>query len=209
MQGHACKSCLNLNMRKVQIFLSKWRVRLGHIFTLVLLFFAQPDAISLIIGAAIAIIGESIRILSAGYIEKGETLSRSGPYAYTRNPLYLGSFFMYLGFCIASRNPYIIAAFFPFFFAVYIPTIILEEEFLSKKFADEFKEYAARVPRFFPCLICLLSSAHRAPRTAHHFRWDQVMRNREYEGMLGLIVVLIILALEFLFAFSPYRWIFW
>ncbi|MEW6202513.1 MAG: isoprenylcysteine carboxylmethyltransferase family protein [bacterium] len=195
-------------MRKIQTFLSRWRVRLGHLFTLVLLFFAQPDAVSLIAGAAVAVLGESIRILSAGYIEKSETLSRSGPYSFTRNPLYLGSFFMYLGFCIASHNLYIAAAFFPFFFAVYLPTIFLEEEFLSKKFGDDFKEYAASVPRFFPCLICLLSPSRRSPLAAHRFQWHQVIRNREYEGMLGLAIVLIILLLELLFGFSPYNLIF-
>ena len=196
-------------MRKVQIFLSRWRVRLGHIFALVLLFFAKPDAVSLIAGSVLAVIGEMFRVFAAGYIDKDEILSRAGPYAWTRNPLYFGSFVLYLGFCIAGRNPYIIALYFPFFFVVYFSTILLEEKFLTEKFGDEFKSYTASVPRFFPRLNLRTSAPpHLGTSAPPQFYWEKVMKNREYEGVLGLIIVLILLILEFCFRFSPYRLIF-
>ncbi len=171
-------------MDGVSAFLQKWRVRLGHLFAVCIVVFATPRLSTLAAGTVTALIGEAIRIYSAGVIDKNTTLSRTGPYAYTRNPLYLGSFFMYLGFCIASGNVYITASFFIFFFVVYYATILREEAFLRGKFGERYEVFCAEVPRFFPRPV-----PTRGEGTAR-FEWRRMMGNKEHEGLIATVVIL-------------------
>ena len=174
-------------MENVLAALQKWRVRLGHLFALVVLACARPETSFLIAGTIVSLAGEAIRIYSAGTILKDETLARSGPYAFTRNPLYLGSFLMSLGFCIAAANIYLLALFFVFFFSVYYATIYREEQFLKGRFGAEYEAFCRDVPRFFP----RLSPAPGATRAS--FDWSQVRKNKEYEGLAATLVILAIL----------------
>ena len=180
------------------IFLQKWRVKLGHLFTIVLLFCAEPPEVSeLLAGTFFALLGEAIRIAAAGLIHKDENLSRAGLYAYVRNPLYVGSFFMYLGFCIACGNPWITFAFIPFFSIVYTATVMREEAFLASKFGEDFARFTADVPRFFP----RLTPAPGAGRA--NFSWQQAKANKEYEGAIATVAVLAVLWIMGLTGFSP------
>ena len=172
-------------MEKIQIFLQKWRVRLGHLFGIVLLIFSRPEMRWLIAGTAVALAGEAIRIVSAGCIQKDTDLSVSGPYAFTRNPLYLGSFLMYLGFCIAASNGVVLAVFPPFFFIVYYATIFREEAYLSGAFGEKYAKYCSEVPRFFPGI-----RSSRAEGGALRFSLARAMGNREYEAMIAVVVIL-------------------
>ena len=187
-------------MDKITAVLQKWRVRLGHIFTLILLVFAAPDLETdlwiLVGGTAVSVAGLGVRLAAAGCISKDETLSRLGPYAYVRNPLYVGSFLMYLGFCIACATPWITAAFLPFFFIVYYATIVREEAFLSEKFGGAYQAFMQEVPRFFP-------RATPAQRGGGWFSWNQAMANREYEGAVAAIIILGLLWAMAVFQFRP------
>ncbi|MFH1539561.1 MAG: isoprenylcysteine carboxylmethyltransferase family protein [bacterium] len=184
-------------MRKL---LSKWRVRLGHIFTLLLVFFARPEAVSLAVGCLIALAGEVFRIYSAGCIDKNQALARTGPYRWTRNPLYFGSFLLFFGLSIASGNPVIVAVFIPAFYLIYGSTIALEEKFIREKFGKDFEAFTGEVPRFFP--------VPRFPRgLGGGFRWSRVGLNHEYEGAAAFVVVAGILCAEFLMKFSPYNYL--
>ncbi|MEW5947118.1 MAG: isoprenylcysteine carboxylmethyltransferase family protein [bacterium] len=177
---------------KAARFIQRWRVRLGHVFAVALVAAASPTGESLAAGCAVALAGAAYRVYAAGFIAKNEALSRSGPYARTRNPLYFGSFVMYLGFSVASGSAYVLAAFLPFFFVVYFTTIRLEEEYLRGRFGVEFEEYAGAVPQFFPAL-----RARGGVRGA--FRWERVRANREYEGAAGCAVVIAALVLKYLY----------
>ncbi len=93
--------------------------------------------------------GLLIRALASGHVRKNEALATTGPYAYTRNPLYLGSLLIGIGFAVAARSWWVGAVLVVMFFAIYVPVIRGEERFLREKF-PEFDEYAQRVPRMIP-----------------------------------------------------------
>src|SRR5205807_9468886 len=105
------------------------RVPLGFVFALVYFWLAQPSWRSIAAGAGLVAPGLLIRALASGHVRKNEALATSGPYAYARNPLYLGSLLMGVGFAIAARSWWIGAALVVMFFALYVPVIRDEEAF--------------------------------------------------------------------------------
>ena len=124
------------------------RVPLGFVFAVFYFWLARPTWRSMVLGAILIVPGLLIRALASGHVRKNESLATSGPYAYTRNPLYLGSLLMGLGFCgrgaklVGGRRACRDV------FAIYLPVIRDEETFLREKF-PEFEEYARQVPRMF------------------------------------------------------------
>jgi protein-S-isoprenylcysteine O-methyltransferase Ste14 len=157
------------------------RVPLGFAFAVLYIFLAKPTARSMIIGAAVAIVGLAIRALASGHVQKNEQLATSGPYAYTRNPLYLGSLVLAVGFTLAARSWWIALAVMVFFFAIYIPVIRGEEKFLRERF-PQFDNYAGNVPLLFPRL-----TAFEGNRGG--FSWDLYWKHREYNSLLGSAVI--------------------
>src|SRR6202043_218854 len=155
------------------------RVPLGFLFAVLYFWLARPTWRSLMLGAIVVVPGLLIRALASGHVRKNETLATSGPYAYTRNPLYLGSLLMGLGFCIAARSWWVGVALVVMFFAIYLPVIRDEEAFLRKKF-PEFEEYARRVPQMVPRL-----RASDAPSGA--FSLELYLQHREYNALLGAL----------------------
>ena len=153
------------------------RVPLGFVFTAVYLWLATPTAASMLIGSALIIPGLAIRALASGHIKKNEQLATTGPYAHTRNPLYLGSLILAVGFAISARNLWIGAGLILIFLAIYLPVIRGEETFLREHFA-EFAEYAQQVPRLWPRLNSF--STIRGS-----FSWNLYWKHREYNATLG------------------------
>src|SRR5271156_6257967 len=127
------------------------RVPLVFAFTAVYLWLATPTAASMLIGSALIIPGLAVRGLASGHVQKNEQLTTTGPYAYTRNPLYLGSLIMAVGFAVAGRNWWVGGILILFFLAIYVPVIRGEELFLSSRF-PEFEAYCQAVPRLLPRL---------------------------------------------------------
>jgi len=166
------------------------RVPLGFAFAALYLWLARPTAESLVIGSALIIPGLAIRALASGHVQKNEQLTTTGPYAYTRNPLYLGSLILAVGFAISARNWWIGAGLILFFLAIYLPVIHGEEAFLGEQF-PEFAEYARQVPRLLP----RLSSFSDARRT---FSWDLYWKHREYNATLGAMAVMAALTAKLL-----------
>jgi len=162
------------------------RVPLGFLFAVAYLWFARPSWMSLIAGSLAIAIGLGIRTVASGHIHKNARLAVTGPYARTRNPLYLGSMLMALGFILAARNIWIGVAALAMFLFIYIPVIQAEETYLRSKFS-EYSEYAAQVPRFWPRW-----TAYRAGTddSAPAFSWELYMRHREYNAILGSALVL-------------------
>ena len=152
-------------------------------------YFCRPISKSFLWGACIALLGILIRAWASGHLYKNRQVATSGPYAYTRNPLYLGSLIIGLGFCLISRS-YAATVIFVILFAIlYIPLMRQETEYLRKSFGTAFSEYEAGVPAFFPRLtpfLCLPSS----------FSFHQYVANKEYKAGLGFLGALALLLLK-------------
>ncbi len=172
--------------------LQRIRVPLGFLFGIVFLVFARPEPTVLIIGGVIALIGILIRAWSSGHIRKNQTLAVSGPYSYTRNPLYLGSFVLGVGFTIAAGVWWLGIIFVALFLGIYLPVMRVEANDLTKLFGADYKEYARRVPLFFPRLTAFRASDEK-------FDLSLYMRYREYRAALGLVFALLVLALKTFF----------
>lgn len=157
------------------------RVPLGFLFAVLYFWLARPSWLSLFMGGIVVVPGLLIRALASGHVRKNESLATSGPYAYTRNPLYLGSLVMGVGFCIAARSWWVGLALVVIFFAIYLPVIRDEENFLRTKF-PEFEEYARRVPRMLPRVTPYSSNEKEAPAG---FSLDLYLKHREYNALLG------------------------
>ena len=168
------------------------RVPLGFAFAAFYLWIARPSWVSLAAGTLIAIPGILLRALASGHVKKNEELTTSGPYAYTRNPLYLGSLIMAVGFAVAARSPWVLLVMLVMFVAIYLPVIRAEEFFLRDKFSN-FDEYARSVPRLLPRL-----SAYRN----HTGSFSQALywQHREYNALLGTAVVLAALTAKLFWA---------
>jgi protein-S-isoprenylcysteine O-methyltransferase Ste14 len=182
--------------------MSKWsriarriRVPLGFLFAVLYMWLARPTWRFMLFGLIGIVPGLLIRALASGHVRKNEALATSGPYAYTRNPLYLGSLLIGVGFAVAARSWWVGVALIVFFFAIYIPVIRDEEAFLRQKF-PEFEEYAARVPRMFPRLM--LHDGNVSEPGAG-FSLDLYLKHREYNALLGMLAVMAALICEIVF----------
>jgi len=164
------------------------RVPLGFVFAVLYFWLAKPTWRFIALGAILIIPGLLIRALASGHVRKNEALATSGPYAYTRNPLYLGSLLMGIGFAVAARSVWVGVALVVMFFAIYLPVIRDEEAFLRQKF-PEFEDYARRVPRMFP-RITPSSSAEEA---SGGFSMALYLKHREWNALLGVLAMLAML----------------
>jgi protein-S-isoprenylcysteine O-methyltransferase Ste14 len=166
------------------------RVPLGFAFALLYFWLARPTVKSILIGTALVIPGLLIRALASGQLQKNEQLATGGLYAYTRNPLYLGSLILATGFALASRSWWIVAGIILLFFAIYLPVIRGEEVLLRERF-PQFEDYARQVPRFFPRLLPF-------EKNSGAFSWDLYWKHREYNAVLGAAVIVAILVVKML-----------
>jgi protein-S-isoprenylcysteine O-methyltransferase Ste14 len=157
------------------------RVPLGFCFAVFYFWQARPSWRSLMLGAIVVVQGLVIRALASGHVRKNEALATSGPYAYTRNPLYLGSLVMGLGFCVAARSWWVGGVLVVMFLAIYLPVIRDEEAFLRRTFS-EFDEYAGRVPRMLPRLV---PAAGVSEDASTGFSWELYWKHREYNALVG------------------------
>ena len=172
--------------------LYRWRVRSGSIAFLVCLVLARPTWRSVAIGAAVCLVGLLIRAWAAGHLKKEKELAVSGPYRYSRNPLYLGNLIMGLSLAIGS-NSAVVAAIYAAYFLIFYPVIILtERERMRKLFPEKYKEYIKHVPLFFPWRKPMAGSEHV------RFDWGLYLRNREPRAFLGSLLYWLILSARIL-----------
>ena len=160
------------------------RVTAGFVMVAAFAWLSQPSFRSLAIGLPVSLIGLLLRAWASGHLEKNLRLAETGPYAYTRNPLYLGTLLVAAGLAIASRRWSLAALFAVVFLLIYLPAIELEEQHLRKLFPD-FAAYSERVPALWPVL-------NRAPSKVR-FRFDLYIRNREYQALLGFLAGAVLL----------------
>ena len=177
------------------------RVPVGFVFAAAFLRFSHPRWWSLLAGATLVLPALGLRAAASGHVRKDRRLTTSGPYAYTRNPLYLGSAMLAAGFALASANWWIALATAVLFAALYLPTIRSEEQYLRATF-PEFAGYEKEVPRLVPRLNARQSAASQesqdqssagaAEAVAGHavFSWRLYHEHREYEAALGSALML-------------------
>jgi protein-S-isoprenylcysteine O-methyltransferase Ste14 len=159
------------------------RVPLGFVFAGVFLWLAQPTWKTMLASLLLVAPGVWLRAYAAGYVRKNAELTRTGPYAYTRNPLYLGSTLIAFGFAAAAASWIILIALAVLFVAIYLPTIRSEELYLREHFAG-FAEYAAKVPRLLPRLTAAEFPANDNA-SGGRFSSQQWRHHREYNALMG------------------------
>ena len=161
-------------------------MRVGYPIGIAAFWFAHPQVKWLLCGVSIAIVGLIIRGYAAGHLRKHQQLATSGPYAYTRNPLYLGSVLLAAGFSAASHS-WISALLLAAYLAIFYPVVIRREQTeLQAHYGDAFVRYASMVPAFWPRLSPAMASTGK-------FSWPLYLKNREYEAGIGLAVAMTIL----------------
>ena len=160
--------------------LARRRVALGWMVVVATIVLAQPTWATWRIGLAIAAVGEVVRVWAAGHLEKSREVTRSGPYRWTRHPLYVGSSIMALGIAIAARSGVAAALAAIYMTATLTAAIRTEEAFLSQAFGETYDRYRE-------------SRAEPMPR---RFSLARAMRNREYRAVAGLAAGFALLALK-------------
>lgn len=168
-----------MTFKRYAEFAARVRVPLGFALLALYAVFARPSPERALVGAAVALLGIALRAYAAGHLAKNQALTTSGPYAYTRNPLYLGSALAGLGFAIAGGVWWLALLMAVYLVAFFLPVISEEEAHLAKLF-PEFRDYAARVPRFWP-------APQRPPGRPARFRWSLYRRNQEYNALLAYL----------------------
>ena len=180
-------------------FFARWRVRIGYLLAVVVLWISRPNPHSILIGAAIGIIGLIIRACAAGYLHKQSILTTTGPYAYTRNPLYFGSSLMAVGAAVAMNSIGSAALLLIYFALVYTFVMRREELELRGHHGPAFDAYARSVPVFFPRLTPVkqstVSTLDQSEIPTGGFSFAQYRKNHEHQAALGFLLLLVVLVI--------------
>jgi len=171
--------------------MQRWRVPLGFACAALFFLLAQARPLTLIVGGLVALPGLALRAWATGHLRKNDALATTGPYAYTRNPLYLGSFVIGLGFTIAAGRLILGLVFAVLFLGIYVPVMRVETKTLDELFGKDYQDYAAAVPLFIPRV-----TAYRAGAAKAKFDPALYRRYREYQAAIGLVVAWLLLAIK-------------
>ncbi|MBZ5523088.1 MAG: isoprenylcysteine carboxylmethyltransferase family protein [Acidobacteriia bacterium] len=177
---------------------TRFRVPLGFLFAAVYLWLARPSWLLIGAGAVIIASGVAVRAAASGHIRKNAQLATTGPYAHVRNPLYLGSILIAIGFIVAARNWWIGLAALLMFLVIYLPVIRAEESYLRSVFSD-YDEYAKNVSRFLP----RFTPYRKGEDGGGGFSRELYMRHREYNAILGSGLMLAALILKITLVYRP------
>jgi protein-S-isoprenylcysteine O-methyltransferase Ste14 len=158
--------------------LARWRVFLGFVFAALALWLATPTTTTLLYGAMVSVSGELIRIWAAGHLEKSKEVTRSGPYQFTRHPLYLGSSLIGIGFAVAANHVVVATIVVVYLLLTLTAAMRSEEAHLREKFGDAYDAYVE----------------NRSDPMKRRFSWRRAIANREHHAIAGLVAALAILA---------------
>ncbi len=162
-------------------------------FVILAVVLAQPELWSILAGIGLTLIGLLIRTWAGGHLEKEQKLTISGPYRYTRNPLYFGNLLIGLGIVIGAHSWWVLGSAFVLFGVFYSVIILTEKQKMEKLFPAEYDEYKRQVPLFFPSFFSTL------PRKKIRFRKSLYKKNREYRALIGSAIFWAALVSKFLF----------
>ncbi len=166
-----------MNLTRV---LARYRVALGSLMAVATLWLARPTAWSLALGAAVAFCGAALRVWAAGHVEKSREVTSSGPYRFTRHPLYLGSTVIGVGVALAAGRFWLGAAIVFYLASTLTAAMRAEESHLRDKFGTAYDAYAS----------------NQVPTSTRAFSWERAWRNREHHALAGLFAGLSLLALK-------------
>ncbi len=158
--------------------IARLRVTIGFISSIAVLWLAHPTVRRLVAGAVIAAIGEGIRLWAAGHLEKGREVTTSGPYRFTRHPLYLGSTIIGVGLAVAASSVIVAVLVIAYLAITLTAAIATEEAHLTEKFGAAYPAYREGA----------------AVGERRQFSFARAIRNREYRAVAGLLFVLAVLA---------------
>jgi protein-S-isoprenylcysteine O-methyltransferase Ste14 len=161
-------------------WIARRRVPLGFACGVIAASLARPTRGSMLAGFAVAAIGEALRIWAAGHLEKGREVTMTGPYRFTRHPLYLGSTIMGVGLAIAAHSVIVAALVLGYLGVTLAAAISREEEHLTEKFGAAYPAYRDGV----------------AQGEARRFSVRRAVKNREYRALIGFFVAFALLALR-------------
>jgi protein-S-isoprenylcysteine O-methyltransferase Ste14 len=165
---------------------ARLRVPSGFLIVIVFAWFSSPTPLSMAVGVPISLLGLALRAWAAGCLAKNRELATGGPYAYTRNPLYIGTLLVAAGLAAASRSPGLAALFAAVFLLVYLPVIQNEEQHLRKIF-PEYAAYAERVPALIPRIPAARE------KSSNPFQPRLYLINQEYQAGLGFLAGMLFL----------------
>jgi len=183
-------------MNRPRKFWMRWRVRVGYPVAAVFWLLAAPSLHSIVMGGVFAAFGLFVRALASGYLRKDRELATTGPYARTRNPLYLGSAFIAAGFVLAGRSWWAGTLVGAYFAAFYYAVMRNEEGDLRERFGTAYDAYAARVPFFFPRITGAKEEEAHSEKDEHVFSFQRYCHNREYKALIGTILGLALMGLR-------------
>ena len=184
-----------LTFRKIA---QRIRVPAGFILAPLLLIAARPTRGSLIAGVLLALLGLMIRAWASGHLRKNQELCVAGPYAYTRNPLYLGTFVMGTGVAAATSALWFVALFIAFYLLIYLPVMSAEADYMRELFPDDYQVYSRQVPLFFPRLTPYRPLGVEGG-LSQRFDMSLFLRHREYRAAIGVAFVLALIAARYFF----------
>ncbi len=174
------------------------RVTLGFLLIPLLFIAAHPTIKSIGIGFTISLVGLLIRAWASGYLKKNQELTSTGPYAFTRNPLYLGTFIMATGVAVTTTSLWFVATFVSLYLIIYIPVMMAEAETLNKLFPAEYASYSEHVPMFLPRLSPFQNPISESGGDKK-FTLSQYLKHREYRAAFGIIIIYGLLAAKMIF----------
>lgn len=164
----------------LSLFLARFRVPLGFAFAVIVFLLARPTPDSLLWGGIVAAAGEAARVWAAGHLEKGSEVTSSGPYRWTRHPLYVGSAIIGIGLAVACRSWIVAIIIAAYLAATLTAAIVTEERHLRAKFGEAYDAYCAGTTR------------------TRAFSAARALRNREHRAIGGLALGLLLLAARML-----------
>jgi protein-S-isoprenylcysteine O-methyltransferase Ste14 len=168
----------------LRFLIQRLRVPIGFFTAILFVVFSRPTWKSLAVGVPIALCGALVRAWASGHLRKNAELAMSGPYAFTRNPLYFGSFVMALGCALCGGGLWLGLWLMAFFLMVYLPVMRAEADYMRRLFAGDYENWAANVPLFIP-----RATPYRN-KGAQRFDPRQYLLHREYRAAIGLAIVI-------------------
>lgn len=171
----------------------RWRVRVTLLFVVLAVVLAEPRLWSILAGIAFTLAGLLIRTWACGHLEKEKKLTTSGPYRYTRNPLYFGNLLIGLGVVTGAQSWWVLAGALVLFGIFYSVITLSEKQKMEKLFPAEYAEYKSRVPLFFPSFFSTM------PRHKIRFSWTLYKNNRESRALIGSLIFWLMITAKFLY----------
>jgi protein-S-isoprenylcysteine O-methyltransferase Ste14 len=175
-----------MDRERALVLLSRWRIDLATVLAVPVLALAHPSRATIVWFSPLLVAGVALRVWARGHLERRARLTRTGPYAWVRHPLYVGSFLVGLALAAMTREPLLPPLFALLFVAGYWPKAVREEAYQRERWGAEWEEYAAAVGAVVPRLgVCA-----PVPQGDATFAWRRVLRHREWKTVAGVAAAL-------------------